>query len=105
MDEFVQLIRNKLSDSRSHLTIVRNTDGFLLRPDTQQAMLDKGNILLMPIQSALELRVRYELKDSFYTNCVLYHLARHRSCTRFDRKDYSKRNHQPVRLHAYLQFA
>lgn len=72
MDEFVQLIRDKLSDSRSHLTIVRNTDGFLLRPDTQQAMLDKGNILLMPIQSALELRVRYELKDSSSIQTVCY---------------------------------
>ncbi|WP_106830574.1 PglZ domain-containing protein [Parabacteroides pacaensis] len=72
MDEFVQKVVDSLTAKGKRLSIVRNPDGFLLRPDTQQNVLDKSGLLLLPVSSSIELRVRYELSDKNSNNKVCY---------------------------------
>lgn len=64
MDELAKRIAKRVTDAQAHLTMVRNADGFLSRPDTQEAVRRECGVLLLPIRSAIELRVRYELEDS-----------------------------------------
>ena len=60
MDEFGHKIISNLTVEGRRLSRVRSTDGFLLRPDTQQHLLKLG-LLLLPIETSIEWRVRYEL--------------------------------------------
>lgn len=71
MEEFAKKLIERLKSVSSRLSIVRNPDGFLSRPDVQQALLNYG-LLLLPIRSSLELRVRYELSDKTSDNIVCY---------------------------------
>ena len=71
MEEFAKKLIERLKSVSSRLSIVRNPDGFLSRPDVQQALLNYG-LLLLPIRSSLELRVRYELSDKSSDNIVCY---------------------------------
>ncbi|MDD2247193.1 MAG: PglZ domain-containing protein [Proteiniphilum sp.] len=63
MDEFIHRLEQRLTGEGKRLSIVKNPDGFLQRPDTQQAVFNACGLLLLPISSSLELRVRYELYD------------------------------------------
>lgn len=72
MDELIQKIVNSLTVKGKRISIVRNPDGFLLRPDTQQHVLNKGGLLLIPVNSSIELRVRYELSDKNSNNKICY---------------------------------
>lgn len=72
MDELARRITLLVTDGHSHLTMVRNTDGFLSRPDTQDAVRREGGVLLLPIKSSIELRVRYELEDRKSEQKVCY---------------------------------
>lgn len=72
MDEFVRKIVNSLTTEGKRLSIVRNPDGFLLHPGTQQSVLNEGGLLLLPINNSLELRVRYELTDKNSKDRVCY---------------------------------
>lgn len=71
MEEFAKKLIERLKSVSSRLSIVRNPDGFLSRPGVQQAMLNYG-LLLLPIKSSLELRVRYELSDKSSNDIVCY---------------------------------
>lgn len=72
MDELAKRIKERVADARSRLTIVRNADRFLSHPDTQNAVSRECGILLLPISSAIELRVRYELTDKASEQNVCY---------------------------------
>lgn len=72
MDELAKRIEEKVTDRHFHLTMVRNSDGFLSRSDVQQAVLQECGVLLLPVCSALELRVRYELNDRLSEQKVCY---------------------------------
>ena len=72
MANLVQNIVNCLTTDGCRLSVVKNPDGFLLRPDTQQRVLASDGLLLLPINSSLELRVRYELEDKYSDNRVCY---------------------------------
>lgn len=72
MDELAKRIAKKVTDKHFHLTMVRNSDGFLSRSDVQQALLQECGVLLLPVCSALELRVRYELSDRISEQIVCY---------------------------------
>ena len=72
MDELAKRIKGRVADARSRLTIVRNADRFLSHPDTQNAVSRECGILLLPISSAIELRVRYELTDKASEQNVCY---------------------------------
>ena len=63
MDEFVHRIVESLTTDGKRLSVVRNPDGFLLGVDTQQKVLTTSGLLLLPVNSGIELRVRYELED------------------------------------------
>lgn len=56
MDELAKRIKERVADARSRLTIERNADRFLSRPDTQNAESRECGILLLPISSAIELK-------------------------------------------------
>lgn len=72
MDDLIKALERRLTIARTHLTIVRNPDGFLLRPDVQQQVLKECQLLLLPISSSIELRVRYELIDKQSIEKVCY---------------------------------
>lgn len=72
MDNLIKAIERKLTVAKTHLTIVRNPDGFLLRPDVQQRVLNGCRLLLLPVSSSIQLRVRYELVDKQSTEHVCY---------------------------------
>lgn len=72
MDEFIRKIAQKLTITGKRLSVVRNPDGFLLKPDTQQAVLNGCGLLLLPITNSLELRVRYELYDKLSDESICY---------------------------------
>ncbi|SCD21067.1 hypothetical protein PSM36_2262 [Proteiniphilum saccharofermentans] len=72
MDEFIHRLEQRLTGEGKPLSIVRNPDGFLQRPDTQQAVLNACGLLLLPISSSLELRVRYELYDKNTRERICY---------------------------------
>lgn len=72
MDEFVHRIVKCLTTEAMRLSVVKNPDGFLCAADTQQKVLDESGLLLLPIASGIELRVRYELEDKHSENHVCY---------------------------------
>lgn len=72
MDEMIRKIEQRLTGEGKRLSIVCNPDGFLKRPDTQQEMLKACQLLLLPVSSSLELRVRYELTDKDSNERVCY---------------------------------
>lgn len=72
MDELARRIAERVTDARARLTMVRNADGFLSRPDVQQALCSECGLLLLPVSSAIELRVRYELEDRTSEQKVCY---------------------------------
>ena len=63
MGEFVRRIVEWLTAEGKRLSAVKNPDGFLLRADTQETVYNESGLLLLPIKSGIELRVRYELQD------------------------------------------
>lgn len=72
MDELVGKIVEALTASNRRLSAVTNPDGFLLRDDTQKKILSESGLLLLPIKSSINLRVRYELVDKFSNEKVCY---------------------------------
>ena len=72
MDEFVRRIVESLTTDGRRLSVVRNPDGFLLGVDTQQKVLSASGLLLLPVNSGIELRVRYELEDKHSEQKVCY---------------------------------
>ena len=72
MDEFVHRIVESLTTDGRRLSVVRNPDGFLLGVDTQQKVLTTSGLLLLPVNSGIELRVRYELEDKHSDQKVCY---------------------------------
>lgn len=72
MDEFVRRIVEGLTLNGKRLSVVKNPDGFLKGADTQQKVLTESGLLLLPITSGLELRIRYELEDRCSENRVCY---------------------------------
>ena len=72
MDEMIQKIDERLTGKGKRLSVVCNPDGFLKRPDTQQEVLNACGLLLLPIISSLELRIRYELTDKDSNERVCY---------------------------------
>lgn len=59
MDKFVETILQKITRQGCNLSIVKNTDGFLSRVDTQQIFIKEAGITLLA-DSPLALRVHYE---------------------------------------------
>ena len=59
MDSFVETILFKITHPGMNLSIVKNTDGFLSRVDTQEVIRKESGIILLPVTS-LALRVHYE---------------------------------------------
>ena len=59
MDRFVETILKKITRQGYDLSIVKNTDGFLSRVDTQNVFINKAGVTLLPC-SPMELRVHYE---------------------------------------------
>lgn len=59
MDRFVETILQKITRPGYDLSIVKNTDGFLSRVDTQDVFIKEANVTLLP-GSPLALRVHYE---------------------------------------------
>ena len=72
MGDFVRKIVESLTADGKRLSVVKNPDRFLHRVDTQQKVLTESGLLLLPITSGLELRVRYELEDRYSANHVCY---------------------------------
>lgn len=72
MDNLARKIRERVTDSHSRLTMVRNADGFLSRPDTQEAVRRECGVLLLPVRSGVELRVRFEMEDRTSEQKVCY---------------------------------
>lgn len=72
MDDLIKALERRLTIAGMHLTIVRNPDGFLLRPDVQQRVFHECRLLLLPVSSSIELRVRYELIDKHSSEMVCY---------------------------------
>lgn len=72
MDELIYKIEKKLTGEGKRLSVVSNPDGFLKRPDTQQEVLKTCGLLLLPVSSSLELRVRYELTDKNSNERICY---------------------------------
>lgn len=72
MDKLVRAIYSRTTIEGKYLTIVRNPDGFLSRTDVQQRVLSDSKLLLLPISSSLELRVRFELYDKDSSTKVCY---------------------------------
>ena len=59
MDKFVETILQKITRHGCNLSIVKNTDGFLSRIDTQQMFINEAGVTLLA-DSPLALRVHYE---------------------------------------------
>ena len=59
MDKFVETILQKITRQGCNLSIVKNTDGFLSRVDTQQIFIKEAGVTLLA-DSPLALRVHYE---------------------------------------------
>lgn len=59
MDKFVETILQKITRHGCNLSIVKNTDGFLSRVDTQQMFINEAGVTLLA-DSPLALRVHYE---------------------------------------------
>ena len=72
MDEFIRKIVESLTTDEKRLSVVRNPDGFLLGVTTQQKILASSGLLLLPVNSGIELRVRYELEDKYSNQKVCY---------------------------------
>lgn len=72
MDKFIEKIVENVGCDGFRLTAVINPDGFLYRADTQENVLRESGLLLLPIQSSLELRVRYETTDRWSDNRICY---------------------------------
>lgn len=72
MDNLARKIKERGTDSHSRLTMVRNADGFLSRPDTQEAVRRECGVLLLPVRSGVELRVRFEMEDRTSEQKVCY---------------------------------
>lgn len=71
MDEFGYRIVKRLTVDGRRLSIVRTTDDFLLRSDTKEHLLRLG-LQLVPIESAIKLRVRYEMNDKHSDRLICY---------------------------------
>lgn len=72
MDSLARKIKERVTDSHSRLTMVRNADEFLSRPDTQEAVRREFGVLLLPVRSGVELRVRFEMEDRTSEQKVCY---------------------------------
>ena len=72
MDSFIQRIIDSITSETHLISVVNNPDGFLSRPDTQEKILKESGLLLLPIESSIELRVRFELSDKNSGNKVCY---------------------------------
>lgn len=72
MDEFIHRIVNSLTVTDRRLSVVKNPDSFLCAADIQQKVLSESGLLLLPVASAFELRIRYELEDRDTSNSVCY---------------------------------
>ncbi len=72
MDDFIRRIVDSLTKESSRLSVVKNPDGFLKDANTQQKVLAECGLLLLPVNSSLELRVRYELEDKDSENRICY---------------------------------
>ncbi|MDY3069916.1 MAG: PglZ domain-containing protein [Parabacteroides sp.] len=72
MDKFIEKIVENVGYDGFRLTAVINPDGFLYRADTQENVLRESGLLLLPVQSSLELRVRYETTDRWSDNRICY---------------------------------
>ena len=59
MDRFVETILHRITRQGFNLSIVKNTDGFLSRIDTQEAFIKEAGVTLLP-GSPLALRIHYE---------------------------------------------
>lgn len=59
MDSFIETILFKITKPGKSLSIVQNTDGFLSRADTQEAIRNEADVLLLPV-SSIHLRIHYE---------------------------------------------
>ena len=49
MGEFVRRIVEWLTAEGKRLSVVKNSDGFLLRADTQETVYNESGLLLLPI--------------------------------------------------------
>lgn len=72
MDRFIDKIVENVGCNGFRLTAVINPDGFLSRVDTQENILRESQLLLLPVHSSLELRVRYETTDRWSDERVCY---------------------------------
>lgn len=72
MNEFIHRIVNSLTGEGKRLSAVKNPDGFLCAADTQQKVLSESGLLLLPVASAFELRIRYELEERDSDRSVCY---------------------------------
>lgn len=72
MDNFIAKIVSSITAQGYNISVVSNPDGFLCRPDTQEQILNSTGLLLLPIRSSLELRIRYELEDKISNKQVCY---------------------------------
>ncbi len=72
MNRFIEKIVNNVGCDGFRLTAVINPDGFLSRVDTQENILRESKLLLLPVHSSLELRVRYETIDRWSDERVCY---------------------------------
>lgn len=76
MDSLARKIKERVTDNHSRLTMVRNADGFLSRPDTQETVRREYGVLLLPVKSGIELRVRFEVEDRSSEQNVCYIVGR-----------------------------
>lgn len=72
MDKFIEKIVENVGCDGFRLTAVINPDSFLCRADTQENILRESGLLLLPVHSSLELRVRYEITDRWSDQRVCY---------------------------------
>ena len=72
MDEFINKILKHIIIKNCKYSLVVNPDGFLTRPDTQQALLKQASILLLPINSPFELRIHFEIYGKSYQGQICY---------------------------------
>lgn len=73
MDEFISKILEYVTAKSHKYSLVVNPDGFLKRPDTQQAILKQSSVLILPVNSSFELRIHFELygKSSEHPICYI----------------------------------
>ena len=72
MDELVKRIVHKVTTSGNRLSVVKNPDGFLYRADTQQRVREEAGLLLLPVDTGMKLRLRYEQEDRCSEEKVCY---------------------------------